>query len=279
MDRRDAVKAIGGLGICGSLSGCLTKVLAYKSANVNTKDSDTEYYMNRRDKNTVPEWKPLPDTVTVDSYPASIEITKYPNADPTEEHYSDAYELYSKTYDVIEKNGWFDIENAREDGYVMWDDVHTINEEYMFNNGKSINYERPESIVYHEYEGERYLSGVMYFVNDVMKRGEQVAGPLTVWHWHPYPIDLCISQEVAFRHPDKSLAATNCGDNEISNKRSPEMIHVWIANHPEGPFATRRRNLPDSFYGQENVDKMSQSEFRNYLETAYNSYYKSEQNL
>jgi hypothetical protein len=92
-------------------------------------------------------------------------------------------------------------------------------------------------------EGKK-LVGFMYFVRSLEEQGPQFAGPLSVWHYHNSPEPGCIYQMQMFaskQGPDGYY----CEKRELAKYQSPEMIHVWFVDHPEGPLATTMRLAPE----------------------------------
>jgi len=87
--------------------------------------------------------------------------------------------------------------------------------------------------MYYKTEQGEFLMGVMFIA--VGRRGQQVAGPLSKWHYH---IDrgMCYEQGVLpiGRHEEGESCEAG-----VANIRSPEMLHVWFFDHPDGRFATR----------------------------------------
>lgn len=201
----------------------------------------------------------------------NIEITQHPNQDPTEEDYNSAYAFYDETYDSMVQNDLLTVESAEEEGYVKWDNIHWIHPDRLLEEG-TLNTNKPESLVFQDGE----LVGVMYLQNKLTDRGEQFAGPLTMWHYHPLPLaeePVCMGEQIT----QQSSADVHypCREGAERRKRSPEMIHVWLKKHPKGQYATRMRNLPDEFQEREPF-KMSEEEFREHTEETYYSYHISE---
>ena len=75
----------------------------------------------------------------------------------------------------------------------------------------------------------------MYMVRKPEERGPQVGGPLTIWHYHIWSEPACL-----FRGMFTVGFLNNSGlcDEGVISQRTPEMIHVWFIDHPDGPFAT-----------------------------------------
>lgn len=131
-----------------------------------------------------------------------------------------------------------DLEAARTAGYEPLGGeqsgpgrpVHFVNREY-FEDGKVLDPERPESLVYAENrDGGMDLIGVMY----IAPRGEgpAVGGELTQWHTHD---DLCVGLDEA-GNAAMSTKDGECPEGSLDLSEL-EMLHVWLFDHPDGPFS------------------------------------------
>jgi len=116
-----------------------------------------------------------------------------------------------------------------------------VNEEYLLD-GRTLDPERPEYLMYYDTSRGKSLVGFMFYVSEIDERGEQIGGPLTVWHYHVWSRPHCFAKRgllaVGFAGPEGE-----CERGEPSF-RSAEMLHVWLVDHPHGPFATRMRIDP-----------------------------------
>jgi hypothetical protein len=93
--------------------------------------------------------------------------------------------------------------------------------------GRLLDPERPEDLMYLKHDdGSLTLVGVM-FVAPIGK-GPRVGGPLTNWHVHD---DLCAS--LSGLAPTLPTGACPDGTRSLNI----EMLHVWLIDHPDGPFA------------------------------------------
>lgn len=220
-----------------------------------------------------PTWRPEHRMTAEDGSVHAYEVTRYPYADPTPRHLEAAWRLYSDTYEAAREHGWFSFDRARADGYRPYDDVHYMNEEYYFDDAV-LDPDRPESLIYYDAgDGDdgtgKVLAGVMYLADGLTAEGEQVAGPLTVWHYHPRYHEQCYASAL-----NNSLRAsfddTACPPGAETRYRGPEMIHVWFVRHPEGPFSTQMLGLPDS--ALERTGKMSRETFEEYARTSFDAH-------
>jgi hypothetical protein len=71
--------------------------------------------------------------------------------------------------------------------------------------------------------------------------GPQIGGPLTVWHQHS---NICFDDTtgiaVAIVHSADSNSNDKSGACPLGSSvtRTPQMLHVWLIDNPDGPFAS-----------------------------------------
>lgn len=161
------------------------------------------------------------------------ELTQYPYQGPTQAQEESANKLIQDSFDVVERNGWFNKEKALSDGYekMYGDPVHFVNIDYVFD-GETLNPEKPEVLMFYKTREGDFLMGIMFLA--IGERGPQIAGPLTVWHYH---IDRRMCYERGVLPIDTIEDGKSCGKGS-PNIRSPEMLHLWFFDHPDGRFAT-----------------------------------------
>lgn len=155
-------------------------------------------------------------------------------AEPTAAERAAADRLLADTTAALSRFG--DLAAAKAEGYQAVTPeslpiVHYAHPDYA-RNGEVLDPEHPESLVY-AHAGERsVLLGAMFLMPEPGMPGPQIGGPLTVWHTHD---DLCIdvAREMVVGFVD---ADGGCPGGAI-NEETPEMLHVWIVDHPDGPFA------------------------------------------
>ena len=198
------------------------------------------------------EWGPAPTgPIEPQEAPGMLiwEVTRHPDGGQTPEQMQAAEDLIESTYRAAEKKGWFDFRAAARDGYkLLWnDEMHYVNEEYLFDD-VILDPERPEYLMYYTSKNswEKNLAGYMYFVREPLERGPQVGGAATMWHYHVFASGRCFLERLhLIGHPEED---GTCRRGVLS-LRSPEMLHVWLLDHPRGPFSTDmvldRELLPD----------------------------------
>jgi uncharacterized membrane protein len=159
-----------------------------------------------------------------------------------------AQEFYQRSLMAAVKNGWFDIEKARAQGFQ--DDrinrTHFPNLQNMFDD-VILDPERPEWLIYSDLPGGgKVLMGFMFFTREPNEVGPTPAGNLAQWHYHHYDPPKCAI---------KGLWTVSDADEKgecaegIPVMRSPEMFHVWLIDHPLGRF-TEMNVVPE--YWQDN---------------------------
>jgi hypothetical protein len=75
------------------------------------------------------------------------------------------------------------------------------------------------------------LVGAMYMMPRVGVPGPQVGGALTRWHAHS---DLCFATATGVIVG--RLGVDGACPADSVNFPTPEMLHVWLVENPEGPF-------------------------------------------
>jgi hypothetical protein len=156
-----------------------------------------------------------------------------------------AREWLERCFDSAQRHGWQDFAKGTADGYESMmpiDPYHYRNREYMLDD-RILDPERPEFLMYYpKPDGTRGLAGLMFITRNLEEHGPQFAGRLSVWHYHDWARQVCTEKDIIwldFAPPDG-----RCLRGE-PRQRSPEMLHVWLIDHPKGPFATSMILPPD----------------------------------
>ena len=203
----------------------------YLAINAPSKDPDRQWYVSDYFRR-VEQWE-LETTDYSDLKMGMYELTQYPNQEATQSQKEAADKFIQDSFDVAVRNGWFSKEKGLSDGYekMFGDPVHFVNKEYVFD-GETLNPEKPEVLMYYKTKEGDFLMGVMFLA--IGQRGPQVAGPLSKWHFH---IDrrMCYERGVL---PIGTVDEAGSCETGFHNVRSPEMLHVWFFDHPDGRFAT-----------------------------------------
>jgi hypothetical protein len=110
--------------------------------------------------------------------------------------------------------------------------VHYVNPAYLVT-GDTLNPEHPESLIYGNSAKGPILLAAMYIAHRIGQAGPDIGGPLTLWHAHS---NLCFSAKTNIIDAFTD-AAGNCPAGSF-NSGTPEMLHVWVVDNPNGPFST-----------------------------------------
>lgn len=118
--------------------------------------------------------------------------------------------------------------------------VHYVNQGYM-TDADILNPLHVQSLIYFNGKQGPVLIGAMYIMPRRGVPGPDVGGPLTVWHQHSnICFDNTTGMAVAFAHSgfvDNSDKSGSCPRGS-TNKTTPLMLHVWLIDNPDGPFAS-----------------------------------------
>lgn len=120
------------------------------------------------------------------------------------------------------------------------DIVHFVNSAYMID-ADILRPEHVQSLIYFNSSHGPMLIGAMYMMPNRGMTGPQIGGSLTVWHQHAnICFDNTTNMAVAFTHSaffDGSGKSGSCPPGSNTH-RTPEMLHVWMIDNPDGPFAS-----------------------------------------
>jgi hypothetical protein len=163
------------------------------------------------------------------------EVSLYPpGAEPTTEERDAAKRLVERSYEIATRNRWFDFGKARADGFVLSSQSHYVNEKYVFDDAV-LDPERPEFLMFYDTPEGKKFTGYMFLINEALGRGPQIAGSLTLWHYHIFSDYLCFERGLII------VGLTESGKcvRGFPQRRSPEMLHVWLIDHPAGQFSSQ----------------------------------------
>jgi hypothetical protein len=148
---------------------------------------------------------------------------------------------------------WEDFRVAEAEGYRMVTAgrlLHYVHPGYLLN-GRTLDPEKPESLVYYRAPGgERVLVGIMFLTPSGVK-GPDFGGPLSAWHAHD---NLCYNAAGVVAGLTNSRG--ECPAGTTFRGVTGEMIHVWLFDTPAGVFAEMNEVMP---YLQEYADRRAQS--------------------
>ena len=118
--------------------------------------------------------------------------------------------------------------------------MHYVNAAY-FTDADILNPAHVQSVIYYNSPRGPVLIGAMYIMPRLGMPGPEIGGSLTVWHHHD---NLCFDRTtgviVAFTHDGSSNSTDKSGTcpRGSSNRSTPEMLHVWLIDNPDGPFGS-----------------------------------------
>ena len=179
----------------------------------------------------------------------TLVATGHDHATPEQQQW--AQEFHQRALAAAVKNGWFDIERARAQGFQ--DDrinrTHFPNLQNMFDD-VILDPERPEWLIYSDLpEGGKVLMGFMFFTREPAEVGPTPGGPIAQWHYHQYAKPRCAIKGLwTVANADES---GHC-DEGIPVMRTPEMFHVWFIDHPLGRFT--EMNVVPEFWQDNRFD-------------------------
>lgn len=130
-----------------------------------------------------------------------------------------------------------DFAVARAEGYIQITGgrnglAHFHNQAY-YTDGRTLDPARPEQLMYYRLpSGEMRLVGVM-FLMPPGQAGPRIGGALTAWHAHD---NLCYSSTTGIIVA-LTDAAGKCPPGTAFRGASPEMMHVWLLDNPDGVFS------------------------------------------
>jgi hypothetical protein len=174
------------------------------------------------------------------------EVSRFPpGTTPTADQRRAAADLVERCYESAIRNGWTDFEKALADGYkIMWGDRDHYARWEFVNDGRMLDPDRPEFLMYYGTPQGKKLSGFMFLADTPEGPGPQIGGPLSVWHWHTWTRTGCLRGGLlSVGIADES---GRCAVGQATH-RSAEMLHVWLIDHRDGPFATNMSIDPMEF--------------------------------
>ena len=195
----------------------------------------------------------IPSAPQVEPHMVIWEVSEFdPEFEQTPAQRNAADELEASCLAAARKNDWFDFQRGLDDGYKLLpgDRRHYYNEEFLFDD-RQLDCERPEFLMYYGTPKGKILTGMMFYVSDPDGHGPQVGGPETLWHFHVWNQEMCLRDGLLILSQAQDR---HCPKGEPSF-RSPEMLHVWLLDHPNGRFATTmwltREQLEDTLVKRE----------------------------
>ena len=183
-------------------------------------------------------WEPYRqiDPRTVSGYQEMYEVTQFPREEAaTDAQRRQAEEFVRRCREAAARHGWFDFDRAARDGFTLLpeDPWHYVNTAYALDDTQ-LDPDRPEVLMFYDTPSGKRLAAFMFLARDVADHGRQIGGPLTLWHFHVWAKPRCFRDAwFVVGDPDRS---GRCAEGVVAS-RSPEMMHVWLIDHPNGPFS------------------------------------------
>lgn len=177
-----------------------------------------------------------------------VELSRYhPDCPPDAELDASAEDFVKQAYRTAVERGWDNFDRASRDGFEphkahAHNQTHFVNYEYVLDD-RLMNPGAPEYLMYYPTDDGPLLVGMMFMVRELGEHGPQFGGANTVWHYHAYEKPACIERmqiSSARDTPDGPV----CETGELAGFKSPEMMHVWFVDHPQGAFATSMQLPP-----------------------------------
>jgi len=168
------------------------------------------------------------------------ELDSSPDRLPTAEERGAADDLVARSWEAAERHGWFDFQRGRADGYRLLhgDKRHYYNEAHLFDDA-ILDPDRPEFLMYYGTPRGQKLAGLMFYTRRPREQGPQIGGPLTRWHFHVWAEPNCLARGLlSVATARRGVDGSGECERGVPMHRSPEMLHVWLLEHPEGPFST-----------------------------------------
>ena len=163
------------------------------------------------------------------------EVSEYlPGSVPTADQRAAANDLVERSYAAAIRHGWQEYDKGLADGYRAIDAYHYRNDEFMLDD-HVLDPDRPEVLMYYptQPDGKRQLTGLMFYARNREARGPQIGGPMTVWHYHSWLRPQCVVDSLSV-----NWSVNGKCEKGIPSQYSGEMMHVWLLDHPQGPFGT-----------------------------------------
>jgi hypothetical protein len=162
---------------------------------------------------------------------------------PTAAQLESAARLVSETKTAVAR--YASLKSAIAAGYKPMEPpdgeiVHYVNPTYMAD-AYILDPQHVQSLIYYNGKQGTMLIGAMYIMPTRAEDGPDIGGPLTVWHQHS---NICFDDvtgiAVAFVHSGAEDTTDKSGSCPRGStlRVTPQMLHVWLIDNPDGPFAS-----------------------------------------
>ena len=178
-----------------------------------------------------------------------VEVSRYhPDCETGTEMEAAADAFVREAYRTALHHGWDRFEAARDAGFEP-EKAHNHHETHFVHvenarDNRLLDPAAPEYLMYYRTDEGPLLVGMMFMVRTPDERGPQFGGARTVWHYHAYEDVACL-QDLRISSPTDTADGPVCPEGSTETFASPEMLHVWFVDHPQGPYATSMALSPD----------------------------------
>jgi hypothetical protein len=163
------------------------------------------------------------------------------NAPVTPEQRSAAERLVADTQAIVVAR-YPTLQAAEADGYQLLNVdqsvVHVQRPDYQ-RDGRILDPNRVESLVYVTHRGQSMLMGAMYIAEPGAPEGPLIGGALTSWHVHT---DLCVDDALGTMFNAGSGGTCAPGS---AIEPTAQMLHVWTKPYSGGPFTDLTQDVAD----------------------------------
>lgn len=222
----------------------ITAAVVALSVAAVTRAEEDGFWVSSFEEGQPRAWRPEDESALVPDQKKMLmyEVTEYRDVEPTDEQQAASNDLVARARAAVERNGWYDFARAVEDGFelIFADHQHYVNKEYLLDD-HVLDPDRPEFLMYYETPHGPKFAGFMFMVAKPDERGPQIGGRDTVWHYHLWPQPVCLYEGM---YPIGLAEDGACAEGTVGIK-SPEMMHVWTIDHPDGPFSTGMKLAPE----------------------------------
>jgi hypothetical protein len=166
----------------------------------------------------------------------ATEVSDFPpGSEPTDAQRAAADELRREVRAALA--AWPDLDAALAAGFEPYPHLGRSHVVHLGNvaDGRVLDPEHPEFLLV---DDNGVVHGAMFLAADNTAAGPQPGGPLTVWHYHTYPAPACWRPGGLLPAVDPLADQSACPEDALISERSPEMLHVWLLEHPQGPFSS-----------------------------------------
>ncbi|MCB1028207.1 MAG: hypothetical protein KDB24_10650 [Microthrixaceae bacterium] len=164
---------------------------------------------------------------------------------PTSEQAAGAAGLRAEAQAFIRSADLTSLESIKRAGFELSDqDNHWVNVDNV-RDGVVLDVDHPEFLVVRiDESGAPIIDGLMYLAGPVGAKGPQPFGSAFAWHVHKYLESPCFQFGQIIRPDLPPADCTNATNQGVLSSVTPEMLHIWLTDNPEGDFASQMSGAP-----------------------------------